>query len=139
MVLSFLSFERLASLEVKLNFICLIAISKGKNRNAGREIIHTNNDNIVLKPSDSLLFFLQRIRDESHRFAINAHRTRRSKNSIQSIFEKIPGIGAKRKKILINHFGSLEKIKNSTVEELKNVNKISEQIAIRIHDFFNSY
>ena len=125
--------------EKKLNTINLLGISKGKNRNSGLEIIHTHNRNIQLNPSDSLLFFLQRIRDEAHRFAITAHRAKRSKNSVKSIFEKIAGIGPKRKKLLIAHFGSINKLKNATLEELKIVKNIPEKIAMRIIDFFNSY
>tara|TARA_B100000029_G_scaffold110214_2_gene101971 strand:+ start:241 stop:2088 length:1848 start_codon:yes stop_codon:yes gene_type:complete len=125
--------------EKNLNTINLMGISKGKNRNSGSEIIHTSNKNIQLKPSDSLLFFLQRIRDEAHRFAINAHRAKRNKNTIQSIFDKIPGIGPKRKKILITHFGSINKLRNATLEELKAVRNITEKTALKIYDFFNSY
>jgi len=120
-----------------LDSIALIGISKGKKRNSRREIIHTTNRDIALKPNDSLLYFLQRIRDEAHRFAITSHRSRRGKQSIQSVFEKISGVGPKRKKSLINHFGSLEKIKNADLEELKAVNSLSEQIAIQIYDFFH--
>ena len=125
--------------EKNLNIINLMGISKGKNRNSGKEIIHTADKNIQLKPSDSLLFFLQRIRDEAHRFAINTHRTKRNKNTIQSIFEKIPGIGPKRKKILITHFGSVNKLRNATLDDLKAVKNITEKTALKIYDFFNSY
>ena len=75
-----------------------MSVSKGEKRNAGREIIHTLNQNISLKPNNPLLFFIQRIRDEAHRFAITAHRKRRGKKFIKSIFEDIPGDWSKKKK-----------------------------------------
>jgi len=121
----------------KLNSIKLLSISKGVKRNAGREIIHTLSNNISLKPNHSLLYFLQRIRDEAHRFAITSHRSRRHKSSIKSVFEQIDGIGPKRKKMLINHFGSIEKIRNAKLNDLKKVNNLSKKIANNIYNFFN--
>ena len=91
-----------------------------------------------MKPNDPLLFFIQKIRDEAHRFAITAHRSKRWKTSLESIFSEITGIGPKRKKILLNYFGSLEKIKNSTKKELKSVPDIPEKIINQIYDFFHS-
>tara|TARA_Y100001970_G_scaffold292443_1_gene433748 strand:+ start:447 stop:2306 length:1860 start_codon:yes stop_codon:yes gene_type:complete len=120
-----------------LNSIKLLSVSKGRDRNSGREIIHTLKNNISLRPNNSLLYFLQRIRDEAHRFAITSHRSRRSKSSIQSVFEQIDGVGPKRKKILINHFGSIDKIKKAKLNDLKKVNNLSKKIAINIYNFFN--
>lgn len=120
------------------NEISLISISKGKNRNSGREIIHLKNKNINLAPNDPLLFFIQRIRDEAHRFAITAHRKRRDKKNLESVFIELKGIGTKRKKILMTHFGSVSKIKNATKIELKSISGLSEAIINRIYDFFNS-
>ena len=71
-----------------------------KYRNIGREIIHTENKNINLKHNDPLLYFIQRIRDEAHRFAITSHRSRRKNSAFRSIFDEIPNIGPKRKKLL---------------------------------------
>jgi len=118
--------------------ISLISVSKGKNRNAGREIIHLNDKNINLPPNDALLFFIQRIRDEAHRFAITAHRARRDKNNIQSIFNELPGIGPKRKKLLKTHFGSIKKLKNASKDELLSIKDIPESIINKLYDFFNS-
>ena len=120
-----------------LDTIKLLSVSKGKKRNAGREIIHTLKNNISLNPDHSLLYFLQRIRDEAHRFAITSHRSRRNKSSVKSVFEQIDGIGPKRKKMLINHFGSIEKIKNAKLNDLKKVNNLSKKIANNIYNFFN--
>ena len=124
--------------ENKLESIYLISVSKGKKRNAGREIIHTKNQNQSLKPNDPLLFFIQRIRDEAHRFAITTHRKRRGKKFIKSIFEDIPGIGPKRKKILKLYFGSVESIKNATLSELKQVKNLPKDLINKIYYFFHS-
>ena len=118
--------------------ISLISVSKGADRNAGREIIHLKDKNINLPPNDPLLFFIQRIRDEAHRFAITAHRARRSKKSFESIFHELPGVGPKRKKILINQFGSVDKIKNASKAELLAVKGIPKAIIYKIYDFFHS-
>ena len=115
-----------------------MSISKGKNRNSGREVIYTKNKNVVLKPNDSLLYFIQRIRDEAHRFAITAHRSRRNKSSIESVFKDLHGIGPKKKKALLSHFGSLNNIKKASLEELKEVKELSDKIINEIYSFFNS-
>ncbi len=122
----------------KLKSIYLIGVSKGKNRNAGREIIHLNDKNINLKPNDPLLFFIQRIRDEAHRFAITAHRKRRDIFTKESIFNELPGIGVKRKKLLLKHFGTVEKMKNASKEELKSVKDVPITILNQVYDFFHS-
>ena len=122
----------------KYNKISLISVSKGRDRNAGREIIHLKDKNINLPPNDPLLFFIQRIRDEAHRFAITAHRARRGKKTFESIFSELSGIGPKRKKLLMNHFGSVEKIKNASKSELISINGIPKDIINKIYDFFNS-
>jgi len=124
--------------EKNLESIALLSISKGQNRNAGREIIHTNEKNISLKQNDELLFFIQRIRDEAHRFAINAHRKKRDKKNIRSVFEDIPGIGPKRKRYLISHFKSVNNIKNATLEELKTLTNFPNKVINSIYYFFHS-
>jgi len=121
-----------------LEKINLISIAKGINRNSGREIIHTINKNINLKPNDPLLHFIQRLRDEAHRFAITSHRKKRSKDAIRSVFDDLKGIGPKRKKILMKHFGSVEKIKTATLQELRKINKIPMKKIEEIYEFFNS-
>ena len=85
----------------------LVAIAKGPDRDAGREWFHTDGmAPFQLPPRDPVLYFLQRLRDEAHRFAITTHRAGRSKNIRQSELDEIPGIGAARKRALLNHFGS---------------------------------
>ena len=121
-----------------LEQINLISISKGINRNSGREIIHTINRNISLKPHDSLLHFIQRLRDEAHRFAITSHRKRRSQATMRSIFDELKGIGPKRKKILMLHFGTVEKIRTATLEDLKKIKNIPIKKLEEIYEFFHS-
>ncbi len=121
----------------KLEKIDLLSISKGPDRNAGREIIHLEKQNLNLKPNDSLLSFIQRLRDEAHRFAITAHRSRRSKSSIKSVFDEIKGIGPKRKKDLMIHFGTVQKIKSASLDELKKIKTIPLKKLEEIYEFFN--
>ena len=121
----------------KLKNIKLLSISKGPERNAGREIVHLENKNINLKPNDDLLFFIQRLRDEAHRFAITVHRSRRSKSSVKSVFDEIKGIGPKRKKILLLHFGTVHKIKIASWDDLKKVKNIPIKNLQDIYEFFN--
>ncbi|MBS56761.1 MAG: excinuclease ABC subunit C [Rickettsiales bacterium] len=124
--------------KLNLKKIKLISISKGKERKLGNEIIHTENQNIKLKHNSSLLFFIQKLRDEAHRFAITAHRSKRSKNNIKSIFEDIPGVGPKRKKMLMLHFGNVNKIKIASIQELSKVKKLPPEVINQIYKFFNS-
>ncbi|MDC0232770.1 excinuclease ABC subunit UvrC [Pelagibacteraceae bacterium] len=121
----------------KLEKIDLLSISKGSERNAGREIIHLKKENLNLKPNDNLLSFIQRLRDEAHRFAITAHRLRRSKSSIKSVFDEIKGIGPKRKKDLMIHFGTVQKIKSASMDDLKKIKTIPLKKLEEIYEFFN--
>ena len=121
----------------KLEKIDLLSISKGPERNVGREIIHLEKKNLNLKPNDNLLSFIQRLRDEAHRFAITAHRSRRTKASIKSVFDEIKGIGPKRKKDLMIHFGTVQKIKSASMDELKKIKTIPLKKLEEIYKFFN--
>ena len=121
----------------KLEKIDLLSVSKGPDRNAGREIIHLEKQNLNLKPNDNLLSFIQKLRDEAHRFAITAHRSRRSKSSIKSVFDEIKGIGPKRKKDLMIHFGTIQKIKTASLDELKKIKTIPLKKLKEIYEFFN--
>ena len=125
-------------IKLKLKTIKLLAISKGKNRNSGREIIHLEKQNINLKNNDPLLFFIQRLRDEAHRFAITAHRSKRSKVSLHSVFDELKGVGPKRKKQLMLHFGSVNNIKNASLSELKEVKSLPNTIINKVYEFFHS-
>ena len=99
--------------------------------------VHLENNNLNLKPNDPLLYFMQRLRDEAHRFAITAHRARRSKTTVKSIFDEIKGIGPKRKKELLLHFGTIEKIKSASLEELKKIKSIPAKKLQELFEFFN--
>jgi len=121
----------------KLETIDLLSVSKGPDRSAGREIIHLEKQNLNLKPNDNLLSFIQKLRDEAHRFAITAHRSRRSKSSRKSVFDEIKGIGPKRKKDLMIHFGTIQKIKTASLDELKKIKTIPLKKLKEIYEFFN--
>ena len=96
------------------------------------------NKDKVLKSNHPLLFFIQRIRDEAHRFAITAHRYRRKKQAINSLFNNIQGIGPKKKNKLLSHFRSIKSIKQASLEELSEVKGITKDLAERIYGFFHS-
>jgi len=123
----------------KFNDVALISVSKGVKRNSGREIIHLKNKNINLHPNDPLLYFIQRIRDEAHRFAITTHRARRGKKTLDSVFNDLSGIGPKRKRLLMIHFGSIEKIKNASKQELFSISGIPKSVINKVYDFFHSH
>ena len=122
--------------ELMLDDIVLVAISKGPDRNAGREKIHCiDRESFTLEPGDNRLFVLQRLRDEAHRFAIGGHRKRRQKAMGQSRLDAIPKVGAKRKKALLLHFGSVDDIFKASVRDLTRVDGISEAIARTIYNY----
>ena len=115
----------------------IIAIAKGKNRNAGDETIYHEGKEYKFEKNDPLLFFIQRLRDEAHRFAISAHRTKRKKNLSKSLLDQIDGIGKQRKKSLLNHFGSARAVESASFEELKSVEGVEDNIAKKIYDYFH--
>jgi excinuclease ABC subunit C len=116
----------------------LMAISKGPERNAGKEkILLPGKPAIQLDFNDPLLFFIQRLRDEAHRFVIETHRKKRSIQMTLSALDEIPGIGPKRKKALLHYFGSVKSIKDASTEQLEQVSGISPIMAQTIYKFFN--
>lgn len=115
----------------------LVAIAKGPQRNAGRETFHQSNRKAFqLKPNDPVLYYIQRLRDEAHRFAIGTHRKKRQKALGTSSLDSIPGIGARRKKALLQHFGSAKSVQTAGVDDLAAVEGISRELAQKIYDFF---
>ena len=115
----------------------LASIAKGENRNEGNENFYINNDNkIKFNSNDKTLFFLQRLRDEAHRFAITSHRTRRSKIN-KSILDEIEGIGPNKKRDLLKYFGSSEQIKIANINEIQKVKGINKNVAKKIYNFFH--
>lgn len=118
--------------------LCVVAVSKGPDRNAGREEFHmAGRPAFRLPPGDARLFALQRWRDEAHRFAIGAHRTRRAKDVTKSALDSIPGIGPKRKKALLLHFGSAKAVEDAGIHDLMKVEGISESFAQVIYGYFH--
>lgn len=115
-----------------------VAIAKGEDRNAGREWFFRNeHEPFQLPEGDATLHYLQRLRDEAHRFAIGAHRKKRSKTLIASALDDIPGIGSGRKRALLLHFGSRADVERATLAELENVAGISKKIAATIYEYFH--
>ena len=118
--------------------IPIISIAKGEERDAGREILIHDKFTHRLNENNPLLHFLQNIRDEVHRFAITTHRSKRTKMSVRSVFDDIEGVGPERKKILKKHFGTVEKLKLASLDELKEVKSIPESILTKIYEYFHS-
>ncbi len=123
--------------ELGLHDLPILAVAKGKNRNAGEEKIYHDNKEYILKKNDPLLFFIQRLRDEAHRFAISTHRAKRKKGLSKSLLDQIDGIGKQRKRSLLNHFGSARSVESASLEDLKSVEGIEESMAKKIYNYFH--
>ena len=120
-----------------LNEIPIIAIAKGKFRNSGDETFFHNGKTYKFLKNDPTLFFLQRVRDEAHRFAISAHRAKRKKGISKSMLDQIDGIGSIRKKALLNHFGSARAVESASLDEIKSVEGVEDKVAKKIFNFFH--
>ncbi len=122
-----------------LGDICVIGVAKGPDRDAGREHFHIPGQPrpMMLEPRDPVLYFVQRLRDEAHRFAIGTHRAKRSKSIGVNPLDEIAGIGPTRRRALLKHFGSAKSVSRASVEDLKGVGGISGDMAQRIYDFFH--
>ncbi len=117
----------------------VVAISKGPDRNAGREWFHADGqDPFQLPIHDPVLHYLQRLRDESHRFAIGTQRARRTPTLTKSILDQIPGVGAKRKKALLLHFGSAKSVAEAPFEDIAKVPGISKAFAQSLYNYFHN-
>ena len=123
--------------ELGLHDLPIIAIAKGGNRNAGDETMFFEDKSYKFKKNDPLLFFIQRLRDEAHRFAISSHRSKRKKNLSKSLLDQITGIGKQRKRALLNHFGSARSVESASFEELKSVEGIEDNVAKKIYNYFH--
>ena len=121
----------------KINDLDIIAISKGVNRNNGDETIHTNEKSINFDKRSQNLFFLQRLRDEAHRFAVSSTKSRHEKSLKNSIFDKIEGLGKKTKSNLLSYFGSIDNIKTASIGDLKKVPNIGTKMAKKLYYEFN--
>lgn len=118
--------------------IPLVSIAKGTDRHAGRETFHSaGRAPFRLPPREPVLYFLQRLRDEAHRFAIGSHRQRRTRGLREGGLQEIPGVGPLRKRALLHHFGTVKMIERASVADLARVDGISAEIASKIYDFFH--
>ncbi len=119
--------------------IGVVGIAKGPDRDAGRErFFRAGHEPMSLEPRDPVLYFLQRLRDEAHRFAVGSHRARRTKAIGVSPLDEIAGIGARRKKALLHHFGSARSVARAGLPDLERVEGISKNVAKKIYDHFHS-
>jgi excinuclease ABC subunit C len=116
----------------------VVAVSKGPDRNAGRETFHLpGGRELSLAPNSALLFYLQRLRDEAHRFAIGTHRSKRAKSLTTSTLDDVPGIGPTRKRALLMHFGTARAVKGAALEDLEKAPGISKAMARQLYDYFH--
>ncbi len=119
--------------------LTIVGIAKGEDRNAGREkFFIRGNEMFQLPLHDPVLHYLQRLRDEAHRFAIGTHRTRRAMQTGVSVLDDLPGVGPKRKKALLHHFGSAKAVQDARTEDLAKVEGVSKDLAKKIYDYFHS-
>jgi excinuclease ABC subunit C len=122
-----------------LSRVSLVAVAKGPDRDAGRETLFLpDRPAIKLEPRDPILYFIQRLRDEAHRFVIGSHRKLRRKGIREAGLQEVPGIGPARKRALLHHFGTLKEIERASLADLGKVPGISAESARRIFDFFHA-
>jgi len=116
----------------------VVAVSKGPDRNAGRETFHMpGGRELTLPPNSALLFYLQRLRDEAHRFAIGTHRAKRAKSLTTSTLDDVSGIGPNRKRALLMHFGTARAVKGAALDDLEKAPGISKAMARQLYDYFH--
>ncbi|MBQ9089961.1 MAG: excinuclease ABC subunit UvrC [Alphaproteobacteria bacterium] len=126
--------------ELNIHSIALLAVAKGENRNAGKETLflgHQPHQPIYLDFKSDLIHLIQRLRDEAHRFAIGSHRAKRARNMFHETLLEIDGIGEKRKKALLRHFGSPRAIAGASLEQIMRVDGINKKIAKKIYTFYH--
>jgi excinuclease ABC subunit C len=124
--------------ELGIDDIPFVGVAKGIDRDHGKEEFHRPGEPpFALRMNDPVLYFIQRLRDEAHRWAIGTHRARRAKATTATPLDEVPGIGASRKRALLAHFGSAKAVSRAAVDDLTAVSGISEALARQIHDFFH--
>jgi len=124
--------------ELGVDDVPVASVAKGPDRDAGREVFYmTGKAPIKLPMNDPVLYYLQRIRDEAHRFAISGHRAKRSKQIKENPLDSIPGVGASRKSALLKHFGSSRAISRAALADLEAVDGVSKALARKVFDHFN--
>jgi len=125
--------------ELGIDDLPFIGVAKGPDRNAGRETFYyPDGREFTLPPNNAVLFYIQRLRDEAHRFAIGAHRAKRSKAMGASPLDEVPGIGPSRKKALLMHFGTARAVRGASLEDLQKAPGVSAAVAQAVHDFYHS-
>ena len=133
-----LSAARTVLEELGVTDVPLVGVAKGPDRDAGREHFHlAGRDSFMLEPRDPVLYFVQRLRDEAHRFAIGTHRAKRKKELGVNPLDEVAGIGPSRKRALLKHFGSAKAVSRAGVTDLLTVDGISEAMADAIYDHFH--
>ena len=121
-----------------LDQVSLMAVAKGPDRDAGRETLFVpDREAIKLEPRDPVLYFIQRLRDEAHRFVIGSHRKLRKKDIREAGLQEIPGIGPSRKRALLHHFGTLKEIERASIADLGKVPGVSAESARKIFEYFH--
>jgi excinuclease ABC subunit C len=122
-----------------LTQVSLLAVAKGPDRDAGRETLFMpDREALKLEPRDPVLYFIQRLRDEAHRFVIGSHRKLRKKDIREAGLQEIPGIGPSRKRALLHHFGTLKEIERASIADLGKVPGVSAESARKIFEFFHA-
>jgi excinuclease ABC subunit C len=124
--------------EMGVEDIAMVGVAKGVDRDHGKEEFHrVGTRPMALRHNDPVLYFVQRLRDEAHRFAIGTHRAKRSKAVSASPLDEVPGVGAARKRALLAHFGSAKAVSRAALADLKAVEGVSEALAQRVYDHFH--
>lgn len=125
--------------ELDIDDVPVVGVAKGPDRNAGREVFHLpDGRELMLEPGDAALFFIQRLRDEAHRFAIGSHRQKRGRELRRSPLDELPGVGPARKKALLMHFGTARAVSGAGVDDLVKVDGVSRALAQKIYDHFHA-
>ncbi|HAR54632.1 MAG TPA: excinuclease ABC subunit C, partial [Roseovarius nubinhibens] len=124
--------------EMGVEDVAMVGVAKGVDRDHGKEEFHrVGTRPMALRHNDPVLYFVQRLRDEAHRFAIGTHRAKRSKAVSASPLDEVPGVGAARKRALLAHFGSAKAVSRAALADLKAVEGVSEALAQRVYDHFH--
>jgi excinuclease ABC subunit C len=124
--------------ELGVNDVPLVGVAKGPDRDAGRETFYmAGREPFMLPPRDPVLYFIQRLRDEAHRFAIGSHRIRRKSDIARNPLDEIAGIGPTRKRALLSHFGTAKAVSRADIADLRAVPGISDEMARTIHGHFH--
>jgi excinuclease ABC subunit C len=124
--------------EFSVEDVAMVGVAKGVDRDHGKEEFHRVGERVfALRHNDPVLYFIQRMRDEAHRFAIGTHRAKRAKSQMANPLDEVPGVGAARKRALLAHFGSAKAVTRANLADLKAVDGVSEALAEKIYDHFH--